>query len=231
MTGSRLAAQIAAALRRERGRQQLTQRALAELAGVGQSTLANLEQGQRLPSIQLVERIFEALERQLAVTVEPLDAHLDDRLGELAARPLAARIEDLPLGRMAAALGDLPYLWTGSTAAILQGAPLPADGLEIAVRWRDSAAFTTWLTSAYAQRWSERWSEWGGLHVEPEEPGAHRWLTRYGELRATMCDELPEPVEVRHAEHSYRVVPLVQVELTEPRTAELLHRYRSRSTG
>ncbi|BCJ60238.1 hypothetical protein [Micromonospora endophytica] len=93
--------------------------------------------------------------RQLAVTVEPLDAHLDDRLtelAELAARPLADRIEELP-------------------------------------------------------------------------------LTRYGELRASMCDELPESIEVRHGARSYRVVPLVQVELTEPRAAALLRRYRSRSAG
>ncbi|GGM50624.1 hypothetical protein GCM10011608_39440 [Micromonospora sonchi] len=223
--------QIATALRRERENQQLTQQALAELAGLSQGTLANLEKGHRLPSLGLVERVFEALELQLAVRVEPLDAHLDDRLAELAARPLADRIEDLPLDRVQRALGDLPYLLTGSTAAILQGAPVPADGIEIAVRWRDSGAFTRWLISVYAQRWNARWSEWGGLHVEPEEPGEHRWLTRYGEIRAMMCDELPEPIEIRHGERTYRVVPLVEVELSDPRSAELLRRYRSRSAG
>ncbi|PZG14745.1 XRE family transcriptional regulator [Micromonospora craterilacus] len=231
MTGSRLATQIATALRRERERQQLTQRALADLAGVGQATLANLEKGQRLPSIRLVERVFEALERQLSVVVEPLDAHLDARLADLAARPLADRVDDLNLDRLLDRLGDLPYLLTGSTAAILQGAPVPADGCEIAVRWRDSVAFTAWLNSAYAQRWSERWGEYGGLRVEPEEPGAHRWLTRFGEVRATMCDELPEPIEVRHGERAYRVVPLVEVVLADPRAAGLLRRYQSRSTA
>ena len=71
MTEGRLAGQIANALRREREARQLTQRALAELAGVSQGTLANLEKGRRLPSIALVERLFGALDRQLAVAVEP----------------------------------------------------------------------------------------------------------------------------------------------------------------
>ena len=43
-----------------------------------------------------------------------------------------------------------------------------------------------------------------------------------------MCDELPETIEVRHGGRSYQVVPLVELELTEPRAAELLRRYRDR---
>ncbi|WP_433529895.1 hypothetical protein ACQPYA_27225 [Micromonospora sp. CA-263727] len=99
------------------------------------------------------------------------------------------------------------------------------------MRWRDSAAFTAWLESAYAQRWSERWGGYGGLRVDPEEPGAHRWLTRFGEIRATMCDELPEHIEVRHGDRTYQVAPLVAVELADPRAADLLRRYRRRSTA
>ena len=65
--------------------------------------------------------------------------------------------------------------------------------------------------------------------MEPEEPGEHRWLTRYGVIRATMCDELPEAIEIRHGERTYRVVPLVEVELSDSRAAQLLRRYRRRS--
>ncbi len=126
------------------------------------------------------------------------------------------------------ALGDLPYVLTGTTAALLQGAPLPVDAVEVAVRWRDSARLTAWLEKAYGQRWNARWGEWGHLRLEPEEPGEHRWQTRYGELRARMCDELPEPVEVRHHGRSYPVEPLVRVEVTDPRAADLLRRHRQR---
>ncbi|RZU78160.1 hypothetical protein EV384_6912 [Micromonospora kangleipakensis] len=149
-------------------------------------------------------------------------------MAELAARPLTERIEGLGLDRMIDRLGDLPHLLTGSTAALLQGAPVPVAAVEIALRWRDSTRFTAWLRAAYGQRWNARWEEFGGLHLEPEEPGEHRWRTRYGEIRAQLCDELPESVEVRHGDRGYRVVPLLQVELTDPRAADLLRRHRQR---
>jgi hypothetical protein len=126
------------------------------------------------------------------------------------------------------ALGELPYVLTGSTAALLQGAPLPVDAVEVAVCWRDSARLTAFLEAAYGQRWNARWAEWGGLRPEPEEPGEHRWQTRYGELRARMCAELPEPVEVRHGGRGYPVEPLVRLALADRRTADLLRRHRQR---
>ena len=43
-----------------------------------------------------------------------------------------------------------------------------------------------------------------------------------------MCDELPEPIEIRLGERTYPVEPLVEVEVTDRRTAELLSRYRRR---
>ncbi|MBM0279385.1 hypothetical protein [Micromonospora tarensis] len=43
-----------------------------------------------------------------------------------------------------------------------------------------------------------------------------------------MCDELPETIEVRHGDRAYQVVPLVELELTEPHAGELLRRYRAR---
>lgn len=228
VSDSRLASQIAAVLRGERSAHLLSQQALADLAGVSQSAVARVERGDRLPSIPLVERLLAALDLQLAVGVEPLDSHLDARMAELTARPLADRIDDLGLDRMIDRLGDLPHLLAGSTAALLQGAPLPVEAVEIALRWRDSARFTAWLEAADGQRWNARWEEFGGLHLEPEEPGEHRWRTRYGEIRAQLCDELPESIEVRHGGRSYPVVPLLQVELTDPRAADLLRRHRQR---
>ncbi|MFI9639582.1 helix-turn-helix domain-containing protein [Micromonospora sp. NPDC051925] len=228
---SRLATEIAAVLRRERGSRRLTQQQLADRAGTSQSAVARVERGERIPGIPLVERLFAALDLQLAVTTEQLDSQLDARMDALAARPLRDRIGDLELDLLLDRLGDLPYRLTGSTAALLQGAPVPVDVVEIAVRWRDSARFTAWLRAAYGQRWDARWREFGGLYLEPEEPGEHLWRTRYGDLRAQMCDELPPAVEVRHDERSYRVVPLLAVELTDPRAADLLRRHRQRAAG
>ncbi len=228
MTESRLAQEIARALRHERELAGLTQQALAARVGISQAAVARIERGDRLPSLTTAERLLAALDRQLRIEVEPLDSHLDAALDEMAGTALTERIDHLRLDPIMDALGDLPYVLAGGTAALLQGAPLPVDAVEVAVRWRDSPRFTAFLERGRAQRWDARWQEWGGGHPEPEEPGEHRWRTRFGELRARMCDELPEPIEVRLGERTYPVEPLVEVEATDKRTAELLSRYRRR---
>lgn len=201
---------------------------MAALAEVDQAAVARFERGERAPTIAVLERLLAAMDVQLVIGVEPLDAHLDARIDGLAARPITERIDGLGLDRLLDRLTDFPQVITGSTAALLQGAPVPVDALEIALRWQDSRAFTRWLETHYGQRWNARWGEFGGVWLEPEEPGEHLWSTRYGEIRATMCDELPETIEVRHGGRSYQVVPLVELELSEPRAAELLRRYRDR---
>lgn len=201
---------------------------MAALAEVDQAAVARFERGERAPTIPVLERLFAAMDVQLVVGVEPLDAHLDAQIDGLAARPIAERIDGLGLDRLLDRLTDVPQVITGCTAALLQGAPVPVDALEIALRWQDSKPFTRWLETNYGQRWNGRWGEFGGVWLEPEEPGEHRWSTRYGEIRATMCDDLPETIEVRHGGRTYQVVPLVELELSEPRAAELLRRYRNR---
>ncbi|MEU1395876.1 helix-turn-helix transcriptional regulator [Micromonospora zamorensis] len=228
MRSTRLVTLLGATVRQQRHLRELSQRQLAPLAGVSQAAVARIERGERAPTIPVLERMLAAMDVQLAVGVEPLDAHLDARMDDLAARPLAERIDELGLDRLLDRLSDLPQVLTGSTAALLQGALVPVDALEIAVRWQDSKVLTRWLERNYGQRWNARWGEFGGVWLEPEEPGEHRWSTRYGEIRATMCDELPETIEVRHRGRGYQVVPLVELELTEPRAAALLRRYRDR---
>ncbi|WP_430497996.1 helix-turn-helix domain-containing protein [Micromonospora trifolii] len=228
MPSTRLAGLLGAAIREQRQSRELSQCELAGLAGVSQATVARIEGGDRAPSIAVLERLLAAMDVQLVVGVEPLDAHLDARIDDLATRPIAERIDELGLDELLDQLTDFPQAITGSTAALLQGAPVPVDALEIALRWQDSKPFTRWLETNYGQRWNARWGEFGGVWLEPEEPGEHRWSTRYGEIRATMCDELPETIEVRHGGRTYQVMPLVELELSEPRAAELLRRYRNR---
>ncbi|MEV0811001.1 helix-turn-helix transcriptional regulator [Micromonospora sp. NPDC050200] len=225
---SRLVAILGSVVRREREARELSQRELAELAAVSQATVARIERGDRSPSVEVLERLLAAMGVQLTVAVESLDAHLDARIDELAARPVAERIEEAGIDRVLDRLGDLPHVLTGGCAALVQGAAVPVTAVEIAVRWADSARFAQWLADGYGQRWNAQWREFGYLRLEPEEPGEHLWRTVAGDVRATMCDELPEAIEVRHGDRSYRVVPLVAVELTDPRAAELLHRHRRR---
>ncbi|MEH0984470.1 helix-turn-helix domain-containing protein [Micromonospora sp. CPCC 205556] len=231
MPSSRLVTVLGTVVRREREARQLTQRELARLAGVSQAMVARVESGDRSPSVELLEQLLDAMGAQLTVAVEPLDADLDARIGALAGQPLADRIDQAGIDAVVARLGDLPHVLAGGSAALLQGAPVPVTEVEIAIRWADSARFTQWLTDGYAQRWNAQWREFGYLRLEPEEPGEHLWRTVAGDVRARMCDELPEAIEVRHGERSYRVVPLVAVEITDPRAADLLRRHRQRQAG
>ncbi|MGC4870349.1 helix-turn-helix domain-containing protein [Micromonospora sp. DT53] len=228
MSSTRLVTLLGAAVRQQRQLRELSQRQLAALAEVSQAAVARFERGERGPTIPVLERLLAAMDVQLVIAVEPLGAQLDARIDELAARPIAERIDELGLDDLLDRLTDFPQVITGCAAALLQGAPVPVDALDIALRWRDSKPFTHWLEANYGQRWNARWGEFGGVWLEPDEPGEHRWSTRYGEIRATMCDELPETIEVRHGGRSYQVVPLVELELSEPRAAELLRRYRDR---
>ncbi|MDG4835122.1 helix-turn-helix transcriptional regulator [Micromonospora sp. WMMD967] len=230
MPSTRLATLLANTIREQRHLRELSQCELADAAGISQAAVARIENGNRTPSIAVLEALLAAMDVQLVVGVEPLDAHLDARIDDLAVRPIAERIEELGLDELLDRLPDFPQVLTGSTAALLQGAPVPVDAPEIALRWQDSKLFTRWLEANYGQRWNARWSEFGGVWLEPEEPGEHRWSTTYGEIRAIMCDELPETIEVRHGQRSYQVVPLVELELTDARAAELLRRYRDRQS-
>lgn len=226
MPTNRLVTLLGATLRQQREVRDLTQRQLADRAGVSQAAVARIERGARDPSAAMLERLFAALGLQLAVSVEPLDAHLDARITALSSKSILERIAGTELHDVMEKLVDLPYVLTGGTAALVQGAPVPTGAVEIALRWSDADRFTAWLTRTYAQRWHAQWEVFGYLPVDPREPYEHRWQTVAGEIRATMSDDLPEAIEVRHGDRSYRVVPLAEIEVADEATADLLRRYR-----
>lgn len=228
MPGNRLVRLVGTALRRQRELHRLTQQELADRAGTSQATVARIERGDRVPSLPMLETLFAALDVQLAVTVEPLDAHLDARMADLGSRSIVERIAGTDIDRVMDALSDIPYVFDGSTAALLHGAPVPVDAVHLTLRWQEVDAFTTWLTRTYAHRWNAKWQQFGYLALDPREPGEPRWETVAGEIRATMCEELPRAVEVRHGQRVYPAVPLADVEVADPVTADLLQRYRDR---
>ncbi|MET8232662.1 helix-turn-helix transcriptional regulator [Micromonospora sp. NPDC005298] len=170
MSPTRLVTALGNTVRQQRHLRELTQCELAEAAGISQAAVARIESGSRAPSLAVLETLLAAMDVQLVVGVEPLDAHLDARIDELAARPIAERIDELGLDRLLDRLTDIPQVLTGCTAALLQGAPVPVDALEIALRWQDSKQFTRWLetscptpsrsaTAGAATGWC-RWSSW-----------------------------------------------------------------------
>jgi transcriptional regulator with XRE-family HTH domain len=227
---SRLTALFGATLRRERELRNLTQQKLAARAGVSQATIARIERGDRGASLTMFERLFAALGAQLTLGVERLDAHLDAEIEALSAVALPERIAQTDIDRVMDRL-TVPFVLDGPTAALLQGAPVPAGAVHVAVCWHEADAFTAWLTANHAQRWHARWEEFGYLLIDPREPGDHRWRTIPGEIRARMCDELPTAIRVRVQDREYPVVPLADLEVDDEETARLLARYRRRATS
>lgn len=55
----------------------LSQRDLAQAAGIPQSTIARIESGSRQPSLPVLARILAAVDLELRVTLEPYDGHDD----------------------------------------------------------------------------------------------------------------------------------------------------------
>jgi hypothetical protein len=143
--------------------------------------------------------------------------------------PVATRVEEAGIPRFAEDLAPIPYVFAGATAALLQGAPVPADAMEVALAWRDTDAVIRWPEQRYASRWHHGYQEFGYLPIDPRLPGERRWRIRGGAvIRATFDDELPASIEVRYGDRSYPVVPLAEVALDDPQLARLLRRYRDR---
>ncbi|HEX7745189.1 MAG TPA: helix-turn-helix transcriptional regulator [Micromonosporaceae bacterium] len=228
MPDSRLVSLVGSVVRSQREQHGLTQRQLADRAGVDQATVARIERGRQAASLPMLETLLAALDAQLAISVEPLDAHLDAAIAEIAGCGIADRIADTGIAKVVDRLPDIPYVITGPTAALLQGAPVPVTAVHLALRWQDSEIFTDWLSRMYGRRWHAKWQVFGYLRLDPREFGDHRWQTLVGEIVAAMCDELPESIEVRHTNRLFRVVPLAQLELSDPAAAGLLRRYRER---
>lgn len=68
-----------------RAKKRLTQRELADAAGVAQSTVARIESGARQPSLPVLARILAAVDLEMRIRLEPYDDH-DDVLDTTRAR-------------------------------------------------------------------------------------------------------------------------------------------------
>lgn len=227
MDDGRLTRLFGAMLREQRERRGLTQEKLAILAEVSQATVARIERGSRSASLPMLERLFEALHLQVTLGVEPLDAHLDAVIDTQLSTPLADRVAATDIERVLGRLA-VPFAFDGTTAALLQGAPVPVGDIEIALRWSDADAFTEWLTANHGQRWHARWETFGYLDLDPRRPGEHRWRTIPGIIRARMCDRLPDAIDVSLGGRIHPVVPLADLQIDDPHVADLLRRYGER---
>lgn len=227
MTDRDLRAHIGSTLRQRRERDGLTQAELAARVPISQATVARIERGDRAPSVELLERLFAGLGCQVRLTLAALDGDLDEAIAAQARVPVAERVAAAGIPDFAANLEPIPYAFTGASAALLQGAPVPATTMEIALARADCDAFTIWLSRRYGSRWHRQYQEFGFAPLDPRRPGEPLWRIIGGVvIRVDLCDELPACLEVRHGERGYRVVPLPEIEIADPDTARLLARHR-----
>ncbi|MGH8827749.1 MAG: nucleotidyltransferase domain-containing protein [Jiangellaceae bacterium] len=125
---STTAAELVHSARTRRG---LSQRELAQLAGVPQSTVSTIESGRRQPSVLMLERLLDAagfsLEARLANATRPsvlLNQRLDDIARVLARYPVT-------------------QVWTFGSVA--RGDDLPDSDLDLLVEIAPGASFTDYV--------------------------------------------------------------------------------------
>jgi transcriptional regulator with XRE-family HTH domain len=84
-----------ALLREARARATLSQRALAERAGVAQSEIARIENGRQQPSFDRLVQLLRSAGFDLQVELVPHDDHDDELIRLMLALPLEERLDSL----------------------------------------------------------------------------------------------------------------------------------------
>jgi transcriptional regulator with XRE-family HTH domain len=228
--------EIGSLLRERREKAALTQTELAERAGVSQSTVSAVERGTRRPSLTVVGLVLAALGLQLRPAIEPIEepeADLDAAIKAMRATPLADRLvgrwfNGAELLRM---LAPAAPVVEGASGAVLHGAPVPLQSLDIAVERGRLTELADVIRLRYAERWSDVWSQWGMGSADPRAPGPMRWLTLEGEFRVRLVDAAPDAVTVLVGDLPVSVRPLHDIESADRRVARALTRLRATVSG
>ena len=84
-----------ALVREARAEAGLSQRALAERAGVAQSEIARIESGRQEPSFPRLQQLLRAAGFDMRIELVPHDDHDEELIGQLLALPVAARLDCL----------------------------------------------------------------------------------------------------------------------------------------
>jgi hypothetical protein len=112
----------------------------------------------------VIEALLGGIGLQLCCTAEPLWADVDREIAALRQANLEERIDKVPvwLEWWHERLAGLPYAMDGPLAALVQGAPVPARWLDLAVPRSALDGLAAVLTgTTNLQRWSENWNDWG----------------------------------------------------------------------
>ncbi|HEY3718032.1 MAG TPA: helix-turn-helix transcriptional regulator [Jatrophihabitantaceae bacterium] len=230
-------------LRDLRNGRMLSQRELAHLSGVDQRRISSYERGRRKVPLRDADRILAGLGLQLRLETERLWADIDAKIDELVATPIADRVTAtrVMIPSLLHWLRTTEPIIDGCAAALLQGAPVPVEWLDLCVRREKLDVLTQLMTMRPPARWHERSQWWAYEDTDPRLPGPMRWRNEMGEFRIRLVDEEPETITVSVegtmsegillGGAMLRVRPLADLEFDDPETARVLGRVRERRTA
>jgi transcriptional regulator with XRE-family HTH domain len=173
-------------LRRRREAAGLTQRQLAELAGVSDAVVCRLERCSRAPRLDVLVRLFVALGLQLPLETAPLDDPVEAELEAELKRTIQERFDEaaelkffdgFDIAAMEDALRGFRHVYCGLTAAGLLGAPVRQIECELMLLGGEETIdrFTVWLDDQWARRWNDDEQHYdGSLTLDPRESGVAR---------------------------------------------------------
>jgi transcriptional regulator with XRE-family HTH domain len=216
----------------ERARRQMSQARAAELLGVSQQWISQIEHGIRAPTPDVIERLFAIFNLKVILDVEPTGTELkalDEEINEISTLSDDERLAVVDVFRQAFdELAPIPWVVSGRLGAFIQGAPLRVVRLDLAVAEPDLDRLAHIFDSRRCDRWNEALMEYYGSPVHPRLPGPMRWLLGPNELRLEVADRLPPSITVAVAGRFLPVRPLADIETRYPEVAHLMRRTRTR---
>lgn len=224
---------------------EISQRQLAERAGISRHALSHYESGRRTPTLATLRTVLAAAGKQIHAELAPLDADIKRAIAEISERP----VDERPGVRVWCCLGDQVTAFNhrveGLAAASILGAPVPVDTFDIALA--DEERTFEWLSSIMMQ-WVGRirLPEWphhrvirlpaaqlrSGLQQEcPEGRFELRYAAFDGAARLAPPEEVARHVTVSTGCGVVPVQPLHEIEAADPRAARMLDVLREQEPG
>jgi transcriptional regulator with XRE-family HTH domain len=235
--------EIGRMIRVQRQARMLTLMELARDAEISRSQLSAIERGECDTTLGTIDRVLAVLELQLSSLLEPRWAKVDAAIAEARGKTVAQLLTEWADGRLfftdsiVSALGenDVPFLVDGMVAVALQGAPVPVEVFEIAVRNDDDAVdrlVRTLHRPLHARRWNVKWAEFGTVRLDPREevwtPPLYQAVS--GKIRVQLVEDVTPTLWAESDGLRIPITPLVEIEATDRWAQRVLERMRNPPT-
>ena len=229
---------VGAVLVRARAAAQLSQKGLAREAGTSRAMLGAYESGAKSPTVRQLALLLAACGLQLRPVLEPLLAHVDERVDAMLRDVVDPKADQL--GRLADSLtkGGVRWAVDGPTALALQG--LAVTHLFPCVVVAHDDRLQHWLRATMAKGYDEQlsrayWSSWLDADLETCQTYLGTGVfTIAGFVTLRVVAELPATVAMAVDREGESLVvaalPVHEVEASHPALAEQLARWRLRTT-